>query len=186
MNNKAKLDSFQSELMCSIKFFAQKHKRTKRRAQMIKISSIGFSGLITVVLGLTASENMTDLFRNIALVLGSVVTIINAVDAFFNYNALWIKSTVTLSKLQELRRKLEFYTAGTEPEQISEIKLNEFLDELQQILKDDMKQWLRIREKVNSLEHNKENNGFIDLKLRSRADVSDITADPNETNKAKQ
>ncbi len=181
MENKARLDTIRSELQCSIKYFTLKHKSTKRRAQTIKICSVCFSAMITVFLGLTASENMTNWFKNIALILGSIVTIINAVDAFYNYNTLWIKSAVTLSRLQELRRKVDFYTAGIKPEQISEIKLDEFLEDFQKILKEDIKQWLRIREKVNSMEQNKENTGFIDLKLRSRAKLIEDTAQENKS-----
>jgi hypothetical protein len=174
MDYKAKLDAFRNELQCSISYFNRKHTHTKRRAQSIKICSVCFSAMITVFLGLNANENMVDWFKNLALVLGSVVTIINAVDAFFNYNALWIKSAVTLSKLQELRRNVDFYIAGIRPDMISEVKLNEFLDEFQKILKDDMKQWLKIREKANSMDQNKDSTGYIDLKLRSRQEIKKI------------
>lgn len=184
MDYGVKLETLRKELECSIKFFTLKHSRTKRRAQAMKISSVSFSALITVILGITINENMTEVFRNVALILGACVTIINAVDAYFNYNALWIKSTVTLAKLQELRRKVDFYSAGASQEQIYSTKIDEFLEEFQQILKEDIKQWLRIREKVNSMDQNKEQTEFIDLKLRSRASIDEIIQDPNKNIKS--
>ncbi|MBL4935674.1 DUF4231 domain-containing protein [Clostridium sp. YIM B02515] len=157
MNLKAKFNTFQEELNCSIGFFEDKHKRTKNRAYGIKITSVCFSALITVILGLSVSENLLVLFKDIALVLGAAVTIINAVDAFYNYGALWIKNTVTLSKLRELKIKSEMYLAGCQDSDLSEKKINEFIGEFQKILREDMKEWLRIRERVGRMEDVKEN-----------------------------
>ncbi|ERI93963.1 hypothetical protein HMPREF1982_01271 [Clostridiales bacterium oral taxon 876 str. F0540] len=137
-------------------YFKSKHRRTKNRAYAIKITSVCFSALITVILGLSASGSLLDIFKDIALVLGAAVTIINAVDAFYNYGALWIKNAVTLSKLRELNIKIEMYSVGCEDTELSEKKINEFIGEFQRILKDDMKEWLRIREKVGRMEDNKE------------------------------
>ena len=164
MDLKAKMDTLMSEIDCAINFFQIKHKKTKRKAYAIKISSVCFSVLITVVLGLSINEDLGDLVKNIALVLGAIVTIINAVDAFYNYGALWIKNTVTLSKLRELRRKIEFYSAGCDPADFSEKKLNEFLHELQKISKDDIKEWLRIRENVSRTEDKKDEFISSDIK----------------------
>jgi len=157
LNLQAKFNTFQEEMNCSISYFEDKHKRTKNRAYGIKITSVCFSALITVVLGLSVSKNLLDLFRNIALILGAAVTIINAVDAFYNYGALWIKNAVTLSKLRELKIKSEMYSAGCQDSDLSEKKINEFIGEFQKILKEDMKEWLRIREKAGRMEDIKEN-----------------------------
>jgi hypothetical protein len=152
MDYKAKLDTLKKELDCTIGYFSKKHMKTKHRANIVKISSVCFSAAITVILGLNSARNTSEIYMDIALVLGSVVTIINAVDAFYGFGSLWIKNTVTLARLRELRRKVEFYAAGRENQDISESELGKFLEELQQILKDDINQWLRIREKVNSME----------------------------------
>lgn len=155
MDLKLKLDTLRSELNLSICYFEKKQKKTKKRANAVKFTSVTFSALITVVLGLNSGD-LAETFRMVALLLGAVVTIINAIDAFYNYGALWVKNTITLAKLRELRRELEFYAAGYENTDISEAKLNEYLDRMQQILKDDIKQWLRIRQKVGSTEQNRQ------------------------------
>lgn len=179
MDLKQKLDTLRNELNFSIEYFEYKHKKTKTRVNVVKITSVTFSVLITVVLGLN-SENLVETFKNIAIVLGAVVTIINAVDAFYNYGALWVKNAVTLSKLRELKRELDFYAAGCEPEDISESKLNEFLNKLQQILKDDIKQWLRIREKVNAMEQNKEDGKIDELTINPEDFRNKLVNNENE------
>jgi hypothetical protein len=167
MDCKAKLNILKDEIDCNIKYFARKQVKTKHRANIVKISSVLFSAAITVILGLNNAENTSVLFINIALILGSAVTIINTVDAFYGFSSLWIKNTVTLAKLRELRRKVEFYGAGREDEDISEGELSKFLEEFQQILKDDINQWLRIREKVNSMEKNKDSDGLPEIQFRN-------------------
>jgi hypothetical protein len=170
MDCKAKLNILRAELDCTIKYFVHKHLNTKHRANIVKISSICFSAAITVILGLNNATDTSELFINIALILGSAVTIINTVDAFYGFSSLWIKNTVTLAKLRELRRKIEFYGAGREDEDISEVELSKFLEEFQQILKDDINQWLRIREKVNSMEKSKDSDGLPEILYRNNED----------------
>jgi hypothetical protein len=136
-----------------------------------------FGAAVTVILGLNHSGEAPQLFMDIALILGSLVTVFNAVDAFYGFGALWIKNTVTLAKLRELRRKISFYVAGREEEDVSEDELIKFLEELQQILKDDINQWLRIREKVNSQEKIKSLDEISHIQFRSSGRKS--LEDPN-------
>jgi hypothetical protein len=155
MDLKLKLNTLRNELACTIDYFEKKQKKTKKRANTVKFTSVTFSALITVVLGLNSGD-LIETFRMIAILLGSVVTIINAIDAFYNFGALWVKNTVTLARLRELKRELDFYAAGSESNDISQTKLDEYLNKMQQILKDDITQWLRIRQKVDSTEQNKQ------------------------------
>jgi hypothetical protein len=152
MDYKAKINILKSELDCTITYFKRKHMRTKHRANLAKISSVCFSAAITVILGLNSAKDASELYMDVALILGSLVTVINAVDAFYGFSSLWIKNTVTLARLRELKRKVEFYEAGRENDDFSDREINKLLEDLQQILKDDINQWLRIREKVNSME----------------------------------
>jgi hypothetical protein len=171
MDVQAKLTNLKNEIDYNIKYFNRKHSRTKHRAYSIKIASVGFSALITVLLGVS-SPNFETMFKNLTIVLGACVTIINAIDAFYNYNGLWIKNTITLSKLMELKRELEFYSAGCILDDICEEKLNKYMNELQQILKEDIKQWLRIRERASNSEQGKDSQTLAAIKNKS---VDDIT-----------
>lgn len=173
MDYKAKLDGLRKELNCTLCYFERKHIMTKHRANIVKISSICFSACITVFLGLNNAIDSSHMLMNVALVLGSLVTIINTVDAFYGFSSLWIKNAVTLARLRELKRKIEFYAAGQEDEYISERELNNFFDEFQKILKDDINQWLRIREKVNSMEKLKETERLPEIQFRNASEKAD-------------
>lgn len=181
MDIQHKLINLKREIDFNIVFFNKKHSRTKHRAYAIKISSVAFSALITVLLGIS-SGSLDIIFKNLAIVLGAVVTIINAVDAFYNYNGLWIKNTLTLSKLLELKREVEFYSSGFENDDISEEKLNKYMDELQQILREDIKQWLRIRERANNSEQGKDNLALTSIKNRSLEEISLLKYRQNDDN----
>lgn len=181
MGLKDKLDLLQSDVDCNIAYFTQKHLFTKRRATLIKISSVTFSAFITVILGIDIA-GLTSILKNIAIVLGAIVTIINAVDAFYNYNSLWVKNTMTLAKLKELRREILFYSSGCEVKDISETKINKYMNELQKILKDDIRQWLRIREKVGSFEQENENTTLSDIKLGTIKKNEQYRSNTNEGN----
>lgn len=151
MELKEKADILMREINCSIGYFEYKHKRTKMRAYMIRISSVAFSAFITVLLGLNI-YGLGEIFKNIALVLGAFVAIINSVDSFYDYKALWVKNTITLVKLRELKSKVEFSCAGDGINKMDERKLSNFMDQLNRILKDDLREWLRIRAKISSEE----------------------------------
>jgi hypothetical protein len=147
---KAKVTVLDTELNCIISYFKRKHMKTKHRSNIVKISSICFSAAITVILGLNSTKNASELFSDISLILGALVTVINAIDAFYGFSSLWVKNTITLARLRELKRKVELYEAGREDKDFHEEDINKLVEELQQILKDDINQWLRIREKIES------------------------------------
>lgn len=167
MDLNTKLQVIRTEIDFNIKFFTAKHHWTKRRATILRITSVSFSASITVLLGLNIA-GLIDLFKNTAIVMGAIVTIISAVDAFYNYSSLWVKNAVTLSRLRELKREVDYYASGCEEQDLSENKLNKFMNDLQKILKEDMKQWLRVREKANSMEQEKDNASLNDIKLRTQ------------------
>lgn len=171
MDLQAKLHNLKAGIDCNIMFFNKKHSRTKHRSYGLKIASVAFSAFITVLLGLS-SGSLETMFKNVSIVLGAGVIIINAIDAFYNYNGLWIKNTVTLSKLMELKREVEFYSSGCKTEDISEERLNKYMNELQQILKDDIKQWLRIRERANNSEQGRDNQGLMSIKNKSLDEIT--------------
>jgi hypothetical protein len=69
------------------------------------------AGVVTVLIGLQGETFDQTLLRNLALALGALITVVNAFDAFFDHRSLWIKKTVTLSRLYALKRDLSFEVA---------------------------------------------------------------------------
>jgi hypothetical protein len=85
----------------------------RRRAGAIKIATMTFSSAITVLLGLDMA-GLGSFFNPLALVLGGLVTLLNALDPFFNFRALWVEHEAALARFQHIKDQLGFLLAGTE------------------------------------------------------------------------
>jgi hypothetical protein len=84
-------------------------------------------------------------FKNIALVLGALVTVLAALEAFFNHRGLWIGRTVTVRRLEDLRRHLEYRLAARDGTQLEPKLADSFLAELDKIIAEDQRTWMRLR-----------------------------------------
>jgi len=146
MNPEEKLKYLENEIDSRIKDFTHKRIRDKNKAFGIKIFAVVLAATITVLLGLKVDETLTKVFQNIALVFGATITILNAVEAFYDHRSLWIRRTVTLAHLFDLERDLRLYIAGTEQAEIDPKVLNRLADRYDRILADDLKAWLKLRE----------------------------------------
>lgn len=146
MNISERLIYLQSEMDKTISSFKSDRQHDRMMAFRLKISSILFASIITILLGLKVDSFWSELFKNIALILGSVITVINAVDAFYNHRSLWIRRTVTLVRLYDLKRNLSFYISGLEQGEINSERIDEYLFSFHQILNDDLNAWLKLRE----------------------------------------
>jgi hypothetical protein len=80
-----------------------------------------------------------------ALVLGALVTVLAALEAFFNHRGLWIGRTVTVRRLEDLRRHLEYRLAGLDGTQLESKLADGFLAELDEIIAEDQRTWMRLR-----------------------------------------
>src|SRR5262249_30830912 len=117
----------------------------KRAALGYKIMAVCFAATITILLGVRVDAPLTDIFRDVALVLGAMTTVVNAIDAFYDYRSLWIRRTLLLARLSSLRREVLYYALQPERGEIHTKKLGEFLNRLDQILEDDLQNWMRLR-----------------------------------------
>jgi hypothetical protein len=134
-----------TELERQEKRFAHRRRRDKRKAFALQMSTVLFSACITVLLGLETGPRAEPIFKNIALVLGALVTVLAAMEAFFNHRGLWIGRTVTVRRLEELRRQLEYRLAGLTRGQLDPKMVDGFLVRLEEILAEDQSRWMRLR-----------------------------------------
>lgn len=80
-----------------------------------KYSTIILSGLITIVLGLDLSKidvgfsDYPTLSKNIALILGAIVTSYSAIMTYWNIEKYWFLNKTIVNKLRALRDELEDY-----------------------------------------------------------------------------
>lgn len=129
---------------------AQEMKRTnQRRASYIRIAAVLLSGIITVLLGLQI-EGFEESFRTSAFVLGAFVTVLNALEPFFNFRALWVEHEAALASFHRLEERLEFYLVGIEPENLNRKELKELNEKYQRIWVDLSRTWVEYRKSESS------------------------------------
>jgi hypothetical protein len=162
MNNEPNSNAFQSEFQEKLQVlkkeldfhFSRLNKarnNNKYKSFTLKLLAVCFAGAITVLLGINVSEDLSASFKNIALILSAVITVLNAYEGFYDHRSLWIQGTVTLSQLAALKNEVDYITAGRE-QKVSEDdmrRLDDFNKRLEQILQDELKAWLKMRQETS-------------------------------------
>ena len=152
MDIEQKLKTLQMEVDDRIKVTSHKRVGDKNKAFGLKILAVCFAAATTILLGLKVEDDLAGIFQSVALVLSALITVLNAVEAFYDHRSLWIRRTVTLSKLYELRAELKYATAGLEESEIDIKILDKFMRQYERILKDDLKSWLKLRQDNSPLD----------------------------------
>ncbi len=100
-----------------------------------RVSPVLLGALIPVLLswqGLSVESQA--LTKNITLVLGAIITVIGAFDAFSDPRSLWIRDAATVRRLQDFHRDLELYGAGRNVDEFESEKVETFRRELRVLL----------------------------------------------------
>jgi hypothetical protein len=145
MDTDEKLKFIENELNERIERHSRLRNGDKRRARGYKVITVFFAAAITILLGVRVDATLTEIFRDVALVLGAMTTVVTAIDAFYDYRSLWIRRTLLVARLSSLRREVLFYALQPEQGEIHMRKLDEFLNRLNQILEDDLQYWMKLR-----------------------------------------
>lgn len=87
--------------------------------------------------------------QNIAFTLSAAVSLMSALDTFFNYKELWIRYQVTVNDLHELRFDLEYLLAQG-IQNVKEEELDELYERYQIILKETNSSWSELRKEKKS------------------------------------
>jgi hypothetical protein len=111
-----------------------------RRSAGVKIATVTFSSAITVLLGLDMA-GIGAFFNLLALILGGVVMLLNALDPFFNFRALWIEHEAALARFQRIKDQLGFLLAGAEANPAYANELEHIYQDYQQVWLDLSQTW---------------------------------------------
>jgi hypothetical protein len=125
--------------------FARRRRRDKRKSFGLQMATVALSATITVLLGLRVETGLQRTLANLALVLGALVTVLAAMEAFFNHRGLWVSRTITVRRLEELRRQADYQLAGLADGEVQPAVVDGLLARLEQILAEDQQAWLRLR-----------------------------------------
>lgn len=130
----------------SIQHASTNRRDNRRKASLIKTATVLFSGIATILLGLQIT-GFEKYFKDIAFVLGATVTLLNALEPYFNYRALWVEHEIALSRFHRLRDELDFYLAGVEPNTLNDERLNEIYTKYQDVWADLSTAWIQHRKR---------------------------------------
>jgi hypothetical protein len=136
----------QKELDQLIRTFRRERERHKRLAVLLKSLTVTMAGAVTILLGWKVSTGAPPpLLANIALVLGALITVVSAYEAFFDPRALWLRETIAFARLKDLQRAFAYAVAGAGEKGVGEAALAEFNARMEAILHDSLQTWLRLR-----------------------------------------
>lgn len=133
-----------NELDVKVDQFTRRRRRDKRKAFGLKMSAAGLGALVTVCLGIRIGEGTDATLKNVALIAGALVGVLNAWDAFYDHRGLWVKRTQTASRLERLRRAFRLASSQGDGA-IDRAALDAFAAKLDEILQDDLSGWTQMR-----------------------------------------
>jgi len=142
-----KVEFLKEKLLESIEYVRKKRHQNQRKASYIKIISIVFSGSATILLGLQIS-GYDPVFKQIAFVLGALVTLLTGLEPYYNFRGLWVEHERAEYLFHRLLDEIEFYLAGIGLEELNPKRIAQFNEIYQDI-------WRRVSE--DSLEQRQVN-----------------------------
>ncbi|MFK3843353.1 DUF4231 domain-containing protein [Serratia sp. NPDC087055] len=119
----------------------EKSKKNKRFFQGFTAISILLGAAITLTLGISVTGDLK-LQKNIALVFGVILTVVNGWMAIFDYKKLWMRQKITLLSFYQLRNDLK-HTTSVE-ESYDQKDIDRLFEAYQGIWDKDGNEWLNI------------------------------------------
>lgn len=115
--------------------------RFRMRASCAKAAALTLTGASTVVLGIPAIPGRAA----IALPMVALVTLISALEPFFNWRSRWVLMEETQYRLNRIRDEMDYYLVTTPAADLDRDRLRGFFTEQQDIWHDVSRQWVEFR-----------------------------------------
>ncbi|MFE4415793.1 DUF4231 domain-containing protein [Streptomyces sp. NPDC056821] len=115
-----------------------KKQQFRRRASVIKLLTLALSAASTIILGLRV-------WANLAFALVALVTVLGAVEPFFNWRSRWVLMEETQYRFQRLADELEYLVASTAAGDLTHGHLDGIFGRYQAIWDDLSRTWLEHR-----------------------------------------
>ncbi|MDF2185669.1 DUF4231 domain-containing protein [Grimontia hollisae] len=128
------------EIDKNIEILKKKVQKQKNKTRFFNGLSIVLGALITLTLGVTVAGS-EQIQKDIALVLGALLTIINGWNAMFDYKKLWTRQKSTLLDLYQLRNELGFRLSHTS---LDTVDVTDLFSRYQDIWERDGNEWRSI------------------------------------------
>jgi len=132
-------DFLEQEVNSRIDKLKVKTEANKTKVGIINALSISLGALITLTLGLVVAPDYASLQKNIALLMGALLTIVNGWGALFDYKKLWVRQKSTLLELYQLQNEL-----GYRKSKHNEPSVDDLFEKYQHVWKKDSYEWRSI------------------------------------------
>ena len=141
MENNNTLSYLEEKINTNITVLKNKSKKNKNRTGFLGIIAVSLSALITLTLGMDI-DGYEVFQKNIALVFGAILTIVNGWSFMFNYKKLWVRQKKTLLNLYQLKNKIEYLKSLNTHDQK---RIDELFTEYVAIWENDGSEWASIQ-----------------------------------------
>ncbi|MGW1788762.1 DUF4231 domain-containing protein [Streptomyces tubercidicus] len=118
-----------------------KKQRFRRSASVIKILTLALSAASTIILGLQSLNT----WAGLAFALVALVTLLGAVEPFFNWRSRWVLMEEAQYRFRRLADELEYLVASTPADALTHDNLGELFGRYQTIWDDLGRTWLEHR-----------------------------------------
>lgn len=150
MTIKSEADFLEQEISKSIKTLKSKVSSHKKKTSWVNGISISLGVLVTLTLGIDVAEANEQIQKNLALILGGLLTIVNGWNALFDYKKLWVRQKSTLLDLYQLQNEL-----GYRKSKEDHVDVGDLFDKYQRIWEKDSNEWRNI---IRASQHQKNSN----------------------------
>jgi predicted membrane chloride channel (bestrophin family) len=130
---------FVRQLDEAIEQYSRDRNRHKRGALWLKLSTSALGAVVTVLLGWQDPGGYAVALKNGALILSAFITLVAAYDAFFEPRKLWVRETLVLNSLRDVKREWEI-VAATKDIGVSDVAA--YSGRFLEILKRSLAEWV--------------------------------------------
>lgn len=140
MNSEIKLkkELYEKELDKLIDDFSTKKKEYFSKHIKLCWAVVIANACVSFSLGISFVEKIAVQFKVIALFFSSILLVLNGAMAFLNYKNMYEQRTKTLVRLLALRREYRLFVEND----VTEEKIIKMYDKLENIMQDDLSQWI--------------------------------------------
>ena len=144
----AVIDVLRAQITESISHVRKNREINKQRATFVRVFAILSSGMVTVLIGWDGGAK-EQLLNSLALAFSAFVTMLTALEPFFNYRSLWIEHEKALASFHRLKGRVEIEIANTKNDEQS---VTDFVKEYEEIWEELSRNWInhRLSDKNNN------------------------------------
>jgi Protein of unknown function (DUF4231) len=121
-SSKEQENNFAESLETAIRKMTKKASGLKMAHYSLSIATLMLSAILTIILGFHL-KNDVDLIlsKNIALILGALITFLTGVNAFWKLESYWVRRKILLRRLEDLRDEFTFQKLSANKEDLDSL-----------------------------------------------------------------